>query len=94
MRIRPEPSERAPGGAHPRSSYRALADRDPKKKKTSDWADLLALKIMADAHRYPFDEAASLIADRLRRVRQEGELAGMRNVLDQLRTDERKQHKP
>jgi hypothetical protein len=60
----------------------------PKKKKTSDWADLLALKIMADAHRYPFDEAASLIADRLRCVRQEGELAGMRNVLDQLRMDD------
>jgi hypothetical protein len=60
----------------------------PKKMKKSDWADLLALKIMADAHRYPFDEAASLIADRLRCVRQEGELAGMRNVLDQLRMDD------
>ena len=66
------------------------APTPPKIKKTSDWADLLALKIMADAHRYPFDEAASLIADRLRCVRQEGELAGMRNVLDQLRTEERK----
>jgi hypothetical protein len=65
-----------------------------KKKKTSDWADLLALKIMADAHSYTFDEAASLIADRLRCVRQESELAGMRNVLDQLRMDESKPHKP
>jgi hypothetical protein len=60
----------------------------PKKKKTSDWADLLALKIMADAHSHSFDEAASLIADRLRCVRQGGELAGMRNVVDQLRMDE------
>jgi hypothetical protein len=65
-----------------------------KRKKTSDWADLLALKIMADAHSYTFDEAASLIADRLRCVRQEGELAGMRIVLDQLRMDESKPHKP
>jgi hypothetical protein len=31
-----------------------------KRKKTSDWADLLALKIMADAHSYSFDEATSL----------------------------------
>jgi hypothetical protein len=60
----------------------------PEKKKTSDWADLLALKIMAEAHSYSFDEAASLIADRLRCVRQEGELVGMRNVVDQFRMDE------
>jgi nicotinamidase-related amidase len=32
-------------------------------------ADLLASKIMADAHSYSFNEAASLIADRLRWVR-------------------------
>jgi hypothetical protein len=44
---------------------------------------------MADAHSYSFNEAAaSLIADRLRCVRQEGELAGMRNVLDQLQLSE------
>jgi hypothetical protein len=60
----------------------------PKEKKTSDWADLLALKIMADAHSYSFNEAASLISDRLRCVRQEGELAGMRNVLQQIRMDD------
>lgn len=70
---------------------RMLAYRErvpPEKKKTSDWADLLAFKIMADAHSYSFNGAASLIADRLRCVRQEGELAGMRNVLDQLQLNE------
>ena len=50
--------------------------------KASDWADLLAFTIIADAHRYPFDKAASLIADRLRVLRQQGELAGMKKVLD------------
>jgi hypothetical protein len=60
----------------------------PKRKKTSDWADLLALKIMADAHSYPFNEAASLIADRLRCLRQEGELAGMKSLLNQIRMDD------
>ena len=50
--------------------------------KASDWADLLAFTIIADAHRYPFDKAASLNADRLRVLRQQGELAGMKKVLE------------
>jgi hypothetical protein len=62
-----------------------VTDPDPRPDKTSDWADLLAFTIMADAHRYPFDEAASLIADRLRVLRQESELAGMKKVLDSFR---------
>ena len=53
-------------------------------RKVSDWADLLAFTIIADAHRYPFDKAASLIADRLRFLRQQGELAGMKSVLESI----------
>ena len=60
---------------------RAMTDPAPP-SKASDWADLLAYTIIADAHRYPFDEAASLIADRLRVLRQQGELAGMKKVLE------------
>jgi hypothetical protein len=40
----------------------ALA-RSPQEKEDLRWADLLALKIVADAHSYSFNEAASLIAD-------------------------------
>jgi hypothetical protein len=62
-----------------------VPDPNPPPDKRSDWADLLAFTIIADAHRYQFDEAASLIADRLRILRQEAELAGMKEVLDSFR---------
>jgi hypothetical protein len=71
------------GAAGLRSQIKKAHVTDPTPpSKASDWADLLAYTIIADAHRYPFDEAASLIADRLRVLRQQGELAGMKKVLE------------
>jgi hypothetical protein len=61
-----------------------VIDPAPSCEPSSDWADLLAFTIMADAHRYSFDEAASLIAWTLRFLRQQGELSGMKKVLESI----------